>query len=89
MLHGIIDLKKINNWEEIKDKSIWINATLEEQREINTSKHLCFLFTTRTLNDLLNFSINLLDDNNKPITFENNEKKIISFLNFKIDVFLR
>ena len=34
-LLGIIDFKKINNWEEIKGQSIWINATLEEQKEIN------------------------------------------------------
>ena len=31
-LLGIIDLKKINNWEEIKGESLWINATLEEQK---------------------------------------------------------
>ena len=29
---GIIDFKKINNWEEIKGQLIWINATLEEQK---------------------------------------------------------
>ena len=40
------------------------------------------------MNDLLSFNINLLDDNNKQITFAENEKKI-SILNFKIDVFLR
>ena len=53
--------------------------------------HLYFPFTTRTLNDLLNFSINLADDNNKLITFEDNEKKKkkMSTLNFKIDVFLK
>ena len=43
--------------------------------------------TTKTLNDLLSFSINFLDDN-KQITFPENEKKI-SILNFKIDLFLR
>ena len=43
--------------------------------------------TTKTLNNLLSFSINLLDDN-KQITFAENEKKI-SILNFKIDLFLR
>ena len=85
---GIIDLKKINNWEEIKGQSLWINATLEEQKEINDSRHLCFPFTTTTLNDLINFSINLVDDHNKQITFADNEKKII-ILNFKIDVFLK
>ena len=72
---GIIDLIEINNWGEIKGQSLWINATLEEQKEINNSRHLCFPFMTTTLNDLLNFSINLIDDHNKQITFEDNEKK--------------
>ena len=87
-LLGIILLKKKNNWEEIKGQSIWINATLEEQKEVNNSRDLCFPFSTKTLNSLLNFSIYLLDDNNKEITFEDNEKKI-SILNFEIDVFIR
>ena len=30
-LLGIIDLKKINNWEEIKGHSLWINVIFEEQ----------------------------------------------------------
>ena len=51
-LLGIIDLKKNNNWEKIKGQSIWINATLEEQKKINTSRHVCFPFTKKTLNDL-------------------------------------
>ena len=29
----------INNWDEIKGQSIWINATLEEQKEINNSRY--------------------------------------------------
>lgn len=87
-LLGIIDSKKINNWEEVKSQSLWINAMFKEQKERSNSRKLCFLFSTRTLNDLLSFSMNLLDDNNKQITFEDNEKKI-SVLNFKIDIFLR
>ena len=59
------------------------------KREINNSKHLCFPFMTLTLNNLLNFSINLIDDNNKEIEFASNEKKKVSILNVKIDVFLR
>ena len=84
---GIIDLKKINNWKEIKGQSIWINATLEEQKEINNSRHFCFPFSTKTLNDLLSFDIYILDDNKKEIAFEDNEKKI-GILNFKTDVFV-
>ena len=75
-LIGIIDLNKINNWKEgKKGQSIWINTTLEEQKDINSRKHLCFPFTTTSLNDLLSSSINLIDDSNKQIEFRNNEKR--------------
>ena len=30
-LLGITDVKKINNWKEIKGQSIWINAALEKK----------------------------------------------------------
>ena len=73
-LLGITGLKKVNYCEEVKGQFICINATLEEQREINTSTHLCCPLKTRTLNDLLNFSINTLDEKYRPITFENNIK---------------
>ena len=48
---------------------------------------MCFPFTTKTLNDLLSFSIYLLDDNNNGPAFPDGEKKI-SILNFRIDIFL-
>ena len=73
-LIGITDLKKINDWEEIKGRSLWINVTFEEQKEINNNKHVCFPFMIRTLSYLLNFSINLVNDNIKQIVFEDNEK---------------
>ena len=70
----------------MKGQSLWVNATLEEQKEINNSKYLCFLFVTSTLNDLLSFHINFIDDNNKDIKFKDNLRKI-NILNFQIDVF--
>ena len=79
-LLGITELKKVNNWDEIKDLLIWINATLEEEKEINNCRHLFFPFTTKTLNDLLSFSIYLLDHNNNEITFVDGEKKKYSKL---------
>ena len=85
---GIIDPKKINHWEEVEGQYLRINATLEEQKEINDSKHICFPFATLTLNDLLNFSIILIHDHNKQIIFEEKEKKLC-ILNFKIGVFLK
>ena len=54
-LMAIIDLDKINSWTEIKDQLI--NATLKDQKEINNNSHFCFTFATKSLNDLLSFSI--------------------------------
>ena len=78
----------MNSWENIKGKSLWANATFNEQEEINNSKHLCFSLMTSSLNDLLNFSINLIDNKNKQINFTSGKNKI-TILKFKIDVFLK
>ena len=85
---GIVNLGKISNWEYIKGKSLWVNASFTEQEQINDSKYLSFSFKILPLNDLLNFSINLIDDDNKSIKF-NSEQQKISTLNFKIEVFLK
>ena len=82
---GIIDLQKINNWSNIKRKSLWVNAIFKEQEEISKNRHLCFQFMTSSLNYLLNFSINLKDNHNQQIIFKSDEQKI-SILNFKVDV---
>ena len=73
--------------EGIKGQYIWINTTLEEQKEINRRKHICFPVTTTSLNDLLGFSINLIDDKNNQIEFGDNETKV-TILNFEINVFI-
>ena len=76
-LLSIIDLDKINSWREIKGQPIWINTTLNDQKEINNNSHLCFRFVTRSLNDLLSFSIYLQDDKDKEIEFNSGEQKIV------------
>ena len=83
----IIDHNKINIGKEgIKGQSIWINTT-EEQKEINSRKHICFLFTTISLNNLLSFTIKLIDGNSNQIEFGDNETKV-KILNFKFDTFI-
>ena len=87
MVKYTIYLDKINNWEYIKGKSLWVNINFDETNQINNnSEHLSFSFITSSLNDLLNFSIHLIDDNNKTIEFNTGETKI-SISNFKIEVF--
>ena len=44
---GIINLNKINNWEYIKGKSLWVNINFDETNQINNNnKHLFFSFVT-------------------------------------------
>ena len=67
---------------------MWVNISFTEQEQVNDSKHLSFSFKTQSLNDLLNFNINLIDDDNKSIKFSSGKQKI-HLLNFKIEVFLK
>ena len=75
-IHAIINLNKINNWEYITRKSLWVNASFNETDQINNTEHIYFEFTTSSLNDLLYFSLNLIDNSNKPIEFSNDKKNI-------------
>ena len=42
-LISIIDLGKINNWNEINGQSIWISVAFKDQKEINNNSNLCSL----------------------------------------------
>ena len=84
---AVIDLNKINNWNDIKGQSIGTNAAFKDHREINNNSHLCFPFTTKSFSDLSSFTIYLQDDTNKKIEFKSGGKKI-SIFNFQIDIFL-
>ena len=74
-------LNKIENWKDVKGKSIWTNTQFKSHKEINNNSHFCFPFITRSFNDLTSFNIFLQEDSNKKIEFESNEKTV--FLIFK------
>ena len=82
---GVINLNKIENWEYVKEKSLWVNINFNSLEEIKSTEHFCFPFKTLSLNDLFSFSIYLIDGNNKLIEFTNDENKI-SILNVKPDI---
>ena len=84
---AIVDLKKINNWNDIKGQSVWTNAAFKDHKEISDSSHPCFPFITKSFSDLCNFSIFLQDDLDKKNEFKPDEKKI-SIFNFQIDIYL-
>ena len=58
---GVINLKKIENCENIKGKSLWVNVNFHSLEEVKSAEHFCFPFTTTSLNDLLSFSIYILN----------------------------
>ena len=57
---GVIDLDKINEWNKIRRKSVWINANFEDIKDKN-SEHISFSFETKNLSDLLSFILYLID----------------------------
>ena len=61
---------------------MWVNVSFTAREQIKDGKHLSFSLKTCSLNDLLNFSINLIHDDNKPVKFSSGEQKM-SILNFK------
>ena len=87
-IYGIINLNIINSWDYIKGKSLWVNVNFDEPKQTDNREHLSFSFKTLSLNDLLHFSINLIDGNKKPLGFNSGETKI-SILHFKIEVLLK
>ena len=83
---GVTNLNKIENWEYIKEKLLWVNVNFNSLEEVKSAGNSCFPFKTTSLSYLLSFSIYLIDDDNKPIEFVSSGNKI-SILHFKIDVF--
>ena len=83
---GMINLNRINIWEYTKGKSLLVYVSFNGTDLINNTEHINFSFKTYSLNDLLDFNIILIDDNDAAIVFNAAEKKN-SILNFKTEVF--
>ena len=81
---GVINLNHIENWNEIKKSSQWVNVYFQVQRDNKNVKHFSYNFITNNKSDLLNFKLKLADTNNKLIEFAQDEKKI-AILNFMIE----
>ena len=86
-LLALINIDKINNWEEVKGQSVWTNVAFKEQKEISKNTHVYFPVMTKSFSDIMSFSIVLQEDQNKKIEFSSGQKKI-SIFNFQIKIFL-
>ena len=78
---GAANLKQIENWDALKESFKWVNITFQEQIENKNTLQPSFSFISNNKEDVLSFSLKLVDSNNK-IKFAEGEKKfrILEFL---------
>ena len=83
---GCIFTNEIEGWEKMKKTtSNWVSCKLTNSKYPFGAKHLAFEFDTSSLNTLLNFTLNLIDQTGKEITFLTTEQKVPA-LNFTIQI---
>ena len=77
---------EIEGWDKIKKTtSNWVNCKFSNSKYPFGAKHLSFEFDTTSFHNLLDFNLNLLDQNGKEITFLTTEQKVPA-LNFTIQI---
>ena len=66
----------------LKQSSRWVDVTFQEQIENKNTLHPAFSFISNSKEDVLNFSLKLVDSDNKIIKFTDGEKKfhILQFI---------
>ena len=83
---GCIYTNEIEGWDKIKKTtSNWVNCKFSNSKYPFGAKHLSFEFDTTSFHNLLDFNLNLLDQNGKEITFLTTEQKVLA-LNFTIQI---
>ena len=82
---GCIYTNAIEGWDTIKKTSTWVNGKLSNSKYPFGAKHLGFDFDTTNQHSLFDFTLNLIDQNGKGITFITDEQKV-PVLNFTIQI---
>ena len=67
---GVVNLSKIENLDEIRKSSRWVNAESQSQGGNRKAKHFTYNFMTKNTGEELNFSIRLIEDKNGNIEFQ-------------------
>ena len=71
---GTANLKQIENWDALKESSKWVDITFQEQIVNKNTLHPSLSFISNNNEDVLGFSLKLVDSNNKIIKFTEGEK---------------
>ena len=72
---GVCYLNELHDWELVKGQSKRLQAVFTDSEFQNKASHLVFTFLTRSISDLLNFTVTLLDGNGNKIAFPDSEMK--------------
>ena len=75
---GMANLNQIENWEILKTSSNWFDIIFQEQKDNKNTLHPSFSFVSNNKDNVLNFSLKLVDYNIKIVKFTENE--FIEFL---------
>ena len=70
---GIISLDQVENWDALKQTSKWVDITFQDQTDNKNATHHSFSFVSSNKDDVLNFSLKLVDS--KIMKFMEGEKK--------------
>ena len=82
---GVCYLHELKSWKEVRGQPKRSQAIFVDSEQQQKASHLAFAFITRSLSDLLNFTVTLLGGNGKKIAYPDNEKKI-PIIGFKIQI---
>ena len=81
---GMLNLNQIENWNDIKKSSRWVNVNFQSQKDNKNARNFSYNFITNNKDDPLNFKLKLVDTDNKLIEFASGEKKF-PILNFMFE----
>ena len=84
-LLGIINLNEIKQWNEMKGKSLYVNAKIDDSHYMETAKHFGFSFETSFPTEFLEFTCDFLDDKAEKIKFADGEEKV-PIIDLRIDI---
>ena len=68
------NLNQIENWEILKTSSNLFDIIFQEQKDNKNTLHPSFSFVSNNKDNVLNFSLKLVDYNIKIVKFTENEK---------------
>ena len=82
---GIINLNEIKQWNEMKGKSLYVNAKIDDSHYMETAKHLRFKFKSSFPTEFLEFPCEFLDNKADKIKFTGDEEKV-PIIDLQIDI---